>query len=112
LVGSSPSIVEQFSFEYCPLSHETTSRIHHLLCFGKLACCPTPVFRLCALPNPCLVLVQLFWEVGFSPNSCSQLLLLFPHLVSESSALRVLLLAQTQFSGAGSEFYPHLCCWF
>jgi hypothetical protein len=43
LVSYSPSKVGgQFSFEYCPLSHEISSRIHHLLHFGRFACHPTP----------------------------------------------------------------------
>jgi hypothetical protein len=37
LVSSSPSQVGQFSFEHSPLSHEISSRIHYLPCFGKVA---------------------------------------------------------------------------
>jgi hypothetical protein len=43
LVSSSLSKVREFSFEYCPQSHETNSGIHH----------------------------QLFWEVNLSPHPCS-----------------------------------------
>jgi hypothetical protein len=36
LVSFSLSKVGQFSFEYCPLCHETSSGIHHLHCFWKV----------------------------------------------------------------------------
>jgi hypothetical protein len=51
LVSSSLSNVEQFSFEYCPKSHKTSSLIYH----------------------------RPLWEVGLSPHSCSQPLY-FAHL--------------------------------
>jgi hypothetical protein len=43
--------------------------------------------------------LALLWEAGLSSLSCSQPLLLFPHLFTESSALRVQLLAPSPFSG-------------
>jgi hypothetical protein len=83
LVRSSLSRVGQFSFEYCPLSHEAGSRIHNLPCFGRLACPPTPDLRRSASPDLCSGLVQLLWEIGLSPQVCSQPLLLSPFLYWE-----------------------------
>jgi hypothetical protein len=56
LVSSSPNKVGQFSFECCPLSHEISSRIHHLPLFVRLACCLNPALSLCASPDLCWVL--------------------------------------------------------
>jgi hypothetical protein len=57
LVSSSPSKVGQFSFEHCLLSLEISSGIHHLPCFGRLACHPTPTLSFYTSPDFCLVLV-------------------------------------------------------
>jgi hypothetical protein len=56
LVSFSPSKVRQLSFEYCPLSHEISSGIHHLPHFGRLACHPTPCSQ------PLLLYLRLFNE--------------------------------------------------
>jgi hypothetical protein len=53
-------------FEWCPLSHKISSGIYHLPHFGRLACDPSLISA-----SPCLL-----WEVGLSPHSCSQPLLL------------------------------------
>jgi hypothetical protein len=47
-VSSSPNKVGQFSFQYGPLSHETSSGIHHCG-FGRLLCHPTVAFSICSL---------------------------------------------------------------
>jgi hypothetical protein len=86
LVSSSPRKVGQFSFQCCPLSHEISSRIHHLPGFGKLVCHSTPTLSLCASPNICSVLVCLLWEVGLLPHPCFQPLLLDLHYFTESLA--------------------------
>jgi hypothetical protein len=65
------SRMEQFSFEYIPLSHETSSRIHYLLCFGQLTCQPIPVLRPCTPSDLYFVLVWHLWEVCLSPYPCS-----------------------------------------
>jgi hypothetical protein len=101
-VGSSPSKLEKFSFEYRPQPYETTSGIHHWPHFGRLACRPIPALSLCASPHLCLVLVQLLWEVHLSPA----LVLSLPHhplpsLFTESSAP-----CPTIFPRAGSVFHP------
>jgi hypothetical protein len=111
LVRSSPSKVGQFSFECCPLSQEISSRIHCLLCFGRLACFPTSTLSLCASPNLYWVLVLLLWEVSLLSHSCSQPLLLYPRSFTENSVLRVWLLAPPSFSRVGSAFHPYLLCW-
>jgi hypothetical protein len=87
LVSSSPSRVGQFSFEYCPQSQETISGINHQPCFEKLACYPTPHSQPLCLASPLVVLVQHLWDVGLLPYHCSQPLLLFPRLFSESLAV-------------------------
>jgi hypothetical protein len=46
----------KFSFGYCPLFHEISSRIHHLPHFGRLACHPSPTLSFCASPDLCSVL--------------------------------------------------------
>jgi hypothetical protein len=74
--------VGQFSFEYCPLSHEISSRIYHLPCFGKLDIARPLLSAFAALPT--LVL----WEFS-----------------TESSALCPTLILQGRFSVP-----PHLHC--
>jgi hypothetical protein len=73
LVSSSPSKLGQFNFEWCPLSQEISSWIHHLPWCVRLARDPTPTLNLCASPDLCWVLVAPL--VGCP---CSQPLLLFP----------------------------------
>jgi hypothetical protein len=55
--ASPPSKVGPFSFEYCLLFHGISSGIHHLPCFGRLACCPTPALSFCACSNLCCALL-------------------------------------------------------
>jgi hypothetical protein len=43
LVSSSPSKVGQFSFEYCPQSHETSSGIYHQATLGGWFVTPSPL---------------------------------------------------------------------
>jgi hypothetical protein len=71
-------------------------------CFGRLACHPTPTFRLCAFPHLCLLIVQFLWKVGLSLHPALHLCSL-SHLCS----LIVCLLAPTPFSKAGSAFHTH-----
>jgi hypothetical protein len=72
-----------------PLSHKISSRIHHLPCFERLACHPTPTLSLYASPNLCSVLVCFLWEVELT---CIL-------------ALKVQLLTPLPFSMAGSVLY-------
>jgi hypothetical protein len=103
LVISSPSKVEQFSFEYCPLSHETSSKIYLLPHFGRLACCPSPALSLCASLNLCSVLAA---PLGGWLVAPSLTLSLCCFSFTESLALRCQLLGQLPFSVAGSVSTP------
>jgi hypothetical protein len=109
LVRPSPSKVGQFSFEYCPLSHKTSSRIHHLPGFERLACHPISTFSLCASSNLCLVLAVPL-KVDLSPHHHSQACCC---LFIEGSALRVRLFVPPLLSGTGSALhpYPHCQCY-
>jgi hypothetical protein len=110
-------------------------QIHYLPCFERLSCCPTslsPLFfsrpllgvngssgrwachptltlSLYAALVLCWVLMSP-WEVGLSPHSHSQPLLLYPCYFTESPVLRFLLLAPPLFSKAVSELHPHFYC--
>jgi hypothetical protein len=83
LVSSSPRKVGQLSFEYCPVSQEISSSVHHLLCFRRWTCFPTSTLSLCASPDLFWVLVTPL-EVGLSSHPCFQL---DPHSFTESLAL-------------------------
>jgi hypothetical protein len=84
LVSSSPSKVEQFCFECCPLSQRSA--------LGSTTC---PVFGCWLVTSPLLS--------AFVLDLCS-------HLFNKSSVLRVQLLAPPTFSRADSAFHSHLCC--
>jgi hypothetical protein len=100
-VWSAPpsSKLGQFSFECCPLSHKIHPGIHHLSCFGRLACCPVPTLTFCASHDLCWMLVAPLGGVGLSSHPHSQPLLLYLNLFTESSALRVWLLAPPHSPG-------------
>jgi hypothetical protein len=102
-----PSKMRKFSFEYCPLSQEISSGIHHLPHFRRVACCSAPILSLCASPNLWSVLMAPLegWLVTPSPLSA---FLLYPYSFTESLTLRVQLFAPSPFSRAGSVPLPRL----
>jgi hypothetical protein len=96
LVNSSPNKVGQFSFEYCPQSHQTSSAIHHSLALecwlvtpsllsafvpcpasagwefnssGRLACHFTPALSACSQPLLLSLRVQLLAPPPFKVGS-------------------------------------------
>jgi hypothetical protein len=72
LVSSSPSKVGQFHFEYCPLSHETSSVIHQGPALGDWLVSPPPLSAF--VPHP----TSASWK--FSSSGCW----LFTHPHSQS----------------------------
>jgi hypothetical protein len=105
LVIPSPSKVGQFSFEYSPLSQETTSGIHYQPHFGRLAYHPTLVLSFCASPNICSVLALLgCWLVAPPPT-------LSLCCLSHIHSLRVRHWEFVSLPHSCSAFYPNLCCW-
>jgi hypothetical protein len=84
-----------------------SSGINHLPCFGRLACCPRPALSFYVFSDPCWVLVAplVGWLVALLQ------LLAFAELDHwEFSAAESWFLAPPLFSGAGSQFHPHLLC--
>jgi hypothetical protein len=83
LVSSSPSKRGQVNFEYCHLSHKTSSGIQHIPHFGKLASCPITALSFYDSLDLYSVLVD-FWEVGLLLHPCCQPLYLSQPLLNVS----------------------------
>jgi hypothetical protein len=105
----SPSKVGQFSFEccFCPTRSVLESTTYPSLGGWVVSLPPLSAFVPLLTSDGCY---QLLWEVGLTPHSWAQSLLLYPWSFTESSVLRVWFLAPTLLFGTGAAFHPHLHC--
>jgi hypothetical protein len=106
LVSFFPSKMWQYSFEYHPQSHKTSSGIYQGCTSGGWLVAPPLLPALCTLPHLCWLLVLLFWEVGLSPHPHSQALLLVPPSFTDSLAPCPTLILWCRFG-----LLPHPHCW-